>query len=176
MFAGYLGQQGLSHASIKVYLLAVHNLHISASLHEKFSRKLTPRLELVLKGIKKEKAKSAPLQVAYPSHLKQWAVYNQFLLSTQLITTLSSGQPAVLHSLASWGVKSSPFPPKMLTIPASTYRWPTLPKTTQQQYKLPSNIPKQTHSGRELTCIWERTFVQWVQSYFTQTGPPICVC
>ena len=43
-----------------MYLSAVRNLHISASLHKEFSKQLTPRLELVLKGIKKEKAKSAP--------------------------------------------------------------------------------------------------------------------
>ena len=60
MFVSYLAQQGLSQASIKVYLSAVRNLHVSAGLHEEFSKQLTPRLELVLKGIKKEKAKSAP--------------------------------------------------------------------------------------------------------------------
>ena len=43
-----------------MYLSAVHNLHVSAGLHEEFSKQLTPRLELVLKGIKKEKAKSTP--------------------------------------------------------------------------------------------------------------------
>ena len=60
MFVSYLAQQGLSQAPIKVYLSAVRNLHVSAGLHEEFSKQLTPRLELVLKGIKKEKAKSAP--------------------------------------------------------------------------------------------------------------------
>ena len=60
MFVSYLAHQGLSHASIKVYLSAVRNLHISAGLHEEFSKQVTPKLELVLKGIKKERAKSAP--------------------------------------------------------------------------------------------------------------------
>ena len=60
MFVSHLAQQGLSHQSIKVYLSAVRNLHVSMGLHEEFSKQLTPRLELVLKGIKKEKAKVAP--------------------------------------------------------------------------------------------------------------------
>ena len=59
MFVSHLAQQGLSHQSIKVYLSAVRNLHVSMGLHEEFSKQLTPRLELVLKGIKKEKAKAA---------------------------------------------------------------------------------------------------------------------
>ena len=43
-----------------MYLSAVPNLHVSAGLHKEFSKQLTPRLELVLKGIRKEKAKSTP--------------------------------------------------------------------------------------------------------------------
>lgn len=66
MFVGHLAQQGLSHASIKVYLSAIRNLHVSSGLHEEFAKQLTPRLELVLKGIKKEKAKAAPLPTRMP--------------------------------------------------------------------------------------------------------------
>ena len=57
MFVSYMAQQSLSQASIKVYLSAVCNLHVSAGLHEEFSKQLTPRLKLVLKGIKKGKSK-----------------------------------------------------------------------------------------------------------------------
>ena len=56
MFVSHLAQEGLAHTSIKVYLSAVRNLHISAGYHEVFARQLTPRLELVLKGIKRDKA------------------------------------------------------------------------------------------------------------------------
>ena len=34
MFVSYLARQGLSQASIKVYLSAVRNLHVSAGLHK----------------------------------------------------------------------------------------------------------------------------------------------
>ena len=63
MFVGHLAQQGLSYASIKVYMSAVRNLHVSEGLHEEFAKHLTPRLELVLKGIKKE---SAPRRLRLP--------------------------------------------------------------------------------------------------------------
>ena len=53
LFVSHLAQQGPSHASIKVYLSAICNLHVSSGLHEEFAKQLTPRLELVLKGIKK---------------------------------------------------------------------------------------------------------------------------
>ena len=66
MFVSYLAQQGLSHTSIKVYLSAVHNLHVQGGLHEEFAKQLSPRLELVLKGIKLEKAKTAPPPTRLP--------------------------------------------------------------------------------------------------------------
>ena len=58
MFVSHLAEQGLTHSSIKVYLSAVRNLHVHAGLHEIFSKQLSPRLELVLKGIKRENAKT----------------------------------------------------------------------------------------------------------------------
>lgn len=60
MFLGHLAQQGLAYQTIKVYLSAVRNLHVSAGLHNKFAEQLTPRLETVLKGIKKDKAAANP--------------------------------------------------------------------------------------------------------------------
>ena len=60
---GHLAQQGLAHTSIKVYLSAVRNLHVTAGLHNAFALALTPRLELVLNGIKKE---TAPRRSRFP--------------------------------------------------------------------------------------------------------------
>ena len=54
LFITHLAQQGLSHATIKVYLSAVRNLHVTASLHKEFEEQLTPRLQMVMKGIKKD--------------------------------------------------------------------------------------------------------------------------
>ena len=60
MFVSHLAQQGLTHQTIKVYLSAVRNLHVTAGLHNQFAAQLTPRLEMVLKGIKKDKAAATP--------------------------------------------------------------------------------------------------------------------
>ena len=42
-----------------MYLLAVRNLHVKAGLHSEFAAQLTPRLEMVLRGIK-DKSSTAP--------------------------------------------------------------------------------------------------------------------
>ena len=62
MFVSHLAQQGLTHQTIKVYmyLSAVRNLHVTAGLHNQFAAQLTPTLEMVLKGIKKDKAAATP--------------------------------------------------------------------------------------------------------------------
>lgn len=59
MFVSHLAQDGLAYQTIKVYLSAVHNFHITAGLHKEFVQQLTPRLEMVLRGIKKDKAGTA---------------------------------------------------------------------------------------------------------------------
>ena len=66
LFTAHLAQEGLSHQTIKVYLSAVRNLHVTAGLHGEFARALTPRLELTLKGIKKESIKNNPPQIRLP--------------------------------------------------------------------------------------------------------------
>ena len=55
---------------IKVYLSAVHHMHISASMFSDFSQQLTPRLQLTRKGIQQSQALShpSPLESAYQSH------------------------------------------------------------------------------------------------------------
>ena len=66
MFISRLAEEGLAHQSIKVYLSAVRNLHVASGLHEEFSKQLTPKLEMVLRGIKKETAKSKSPRIRLP--------------------------------------------------------------------------------------------------------------
>ena len=66
LFVGHLAEDGLTHQSIKVYLSAVRNLHVSAGLHDHFSRQMTPRVEQVLKGIKKANSKTATNRIRLP--------------------------------------------------------------------------------------------------------------
>ena len=60
LFVTYLGQLGLTHKTIKVYLSAVKNLHITSGHFKSFEIQLSPRVERVLKGIKLSQAKSRP--------------------------------------------------------------------------------------------------------------------
>ena len=56
MFAAHLALSGLAHTSIKVYFSSIGNLHSSCSQHDAYHKALTPRLEQVLRGIKREQA------------------------------------------------------------------------------------------------------------------------
>ena len=58
LFATDLATSGLAYTSIKVYLAAVRHLHVTKGKHSQFTAQLTPRLQQVLKGIKKAQAVS----------------------------------------------------------------------------------------------------------------------
>ena len=60
LFTAHLAKEGLSHQTIKVYLSAIQNLHVTTGLYNEFAIAFTPHLELMLKGIKKESIKSNP--------------------------------------------------------------------------------------------------------------------
>ena len=66
MFASYLTKGGLPHQTINVYLSAVRNLHVTKGQHLDYMGALTPHLEMVLKGIKKESANHNPPQIKLP--------------------------------------------------------------------------------------------------------------
>ena len=66
MFVSHLAEEGLAHQTIKCYLSAVRNLHINFSAHDQFSSQLTPKLEMVLRRIKKELAKRSPSRIRLP--------------------------------------------------------------------------------------------------------------
>ena len=52
----YLATRNISAATIKVYLSAVRHMHLRRDLHNHFNRQLTPRLHLILRGIRKRQA------------------------------------------------------------------------------------------------------------------------
>ena len=54
LFVAYLAKEKLSYTTIKVYLAAIRNLHITARMHHTYQEQLTPYLEQVLQGIKKQ--------------------------------------------------------------------------------------------------------------------------
>ena len=70
LFATHLATRNISHSTIKVYLSAVRHLHVSAGLHDHFSLQLTPRLQQVLRGIKKRQALTHPPRIRLPITLQ----------------------------------------------------------------------------------------------------------
>ena len=66
LFATYLALERITYATIKVYLAAIRNTHVSAGLHSHFYQQLSPRLHSVLKGIKKTQAITQPAKIRLP--------------------------------------------------------------------------------------------------------------
>ena len=66
LFVTHLATGNISQATIKVYLSAVRHIHVLWGLHNSFNQQLTPRLQIILKGIKKHQAISHPPRVRLP--------------------------------------------------------------------------------------------------------------
>jgi len=56
LFVTHLATHNISLLTIKVYLSAVRYIHLCKGLHNQFNRQLTPRLNLILTGIKRRQA------------------------------------------------------------------------------------------------------------------------
>ena len=56
LFISHLATSNISQGTIKVYLSAVRHMHVCKGLHNHFNRRITPRLHLILRGIKKRQA------------------------------------------------------------------------------------------------------------------------
>lgn len=70
LFATHLASTNISHATIKVYLSAVRNLHVSAGYRDHFNLQLTPRLQQVLRGIEKHQSSTQLKRVRLPVTLQ----------------------------------------------------------------------------------------------------------
>ena len=66
LFVAYLAKERLSYTTIKVYLAAIRNLHTTARMHHTYQEQLTPYLEQVLQGIKKQQLTHAPTRERLP--------------------------------------------------------------------------------------------------------------
>ena len=66
LFTTHLASTNLSFTMIKVYLSAVRHLHVSEGYHDHFNLQLTPRLQLVLRGIKKHQSSTLPRRIRLP--------------------------------------------------------------------------------------------------------------
>ena len=73
-------KHNITHPTIKVYISAIRNLHVASRQHQHFANQLTPRLEQVLHGIKREQAYSLPAKVRLPITTQIMQQIKQLLL------------------------------------------------------------------------------------------------
>ena len=66
LFVAHLANEGLAHSTIKVYLSALHNLHIATGYHQTFTNQLTTRVKQVLQGIKWAQTRQSSPRVRLP--------------------------------------------------------------------------------------------------------------
>ena len=66
LFITSLALSNLAHTTIKAYLSAVRSLHIQSEVLHTFSAQLTPRVEMVLRGIKKAQCDKRSPRVRLP--------------------------------------------------------------------------------------------------------------
>ena len=65
-FATHLATTNISHATIKVYLSAIRQLHVAQGSLQYFNQQLTPRLQQTLKGIQKTQTATNPPRPRLP--------------------------------------------------------------------------------------------------------------
>ena len=92
LFAAHLAMSGLAYTSIKVYLSSIGNWHSACSQHEAYQKALTPRLEQVLRGIKKEQASRRTPHIRLPITVG---------IMTQIFSVLSKS-PNEYQSIMLW--------------------------------------------------------------------------
>ena len=92
LFTAYLGQRKLAFSTIRVYLSAVRSLHIAARMHQTFSSQLTPRVQQVVRGIRKAQALEKPTQLRLP-------VTIDIMLK---IKAILSSDPHKYHNIMMW--------------------------------------------------------------------------
>ena len=66
LFITHLASTNISYATIKVYLSAIRHMHVYRGWHNHFNQQLTPRLQLILRGIRKHQSSTHVPRVRLP--------------------------------------------------------------------------------------------------------------
>ena len=168
LFVTHLANQNLAYSTIKVYLAAVRSAHVAQGKHRSFESQLTPRLLLVMKGIRKLTSISKPPRVRLP-------ITTDIL---QGINTVLSAEPDSYLNKMMWAAccmaffgfyvqVSSQYPPSIITTLRCTCHsqishWIEGIPPIRCVYIL--NSPKLTLLGRVLTFIWAELTSRFAQS------------
>ena len=66
LFITHLASTNICYATIKVYLSAIRHMHVYRGWHNHFNQQLTPRLQLILRGIRKHQSSTHVPRVRLP--------------------------------------------------------------------------------------------------------------
>ena len=99
LYIAHMGQKGLSHSTIRVYLSAIRSLHVAKGQHNHFTAQYTPRLRQVLHGIQTEQAFILEPRTRLPITIQ---------LMRQ-IKTLISAKPYTYHHTMIWAACCTAF-------------------------------------------------------------------
>ena len=94
LFISHLATSNISQGTIKVYLSAVRHMHVCKGLHNHFNRQITPRLHLILRGIKKRQAGTHSGKTRLPITIQM--LYN--------IKALLSKKPPSYYNTTLWAM------------------------------------------------------------------------
>ena len=80
LFTTHLVTHIISLATIKVYFSAVRHMHLCRGLHDHFNQQITPRLQLILRDIKRRQACTNPIRQRLPVTTQMLCQIRQLLL------------------------------------------------------------------------------------------------
>ena len=92
-------KQNITYSTTKVYISAIRNLHVASGQHRHFTDQLTPRLEQVLHGIKKEQSYRLPTKIYLPITIEIMRQIKELLLQN----------PHDCNSILMWAVCCAAF-------------------------------------------------------------------
>ena len=99
LYTAHMGQKVLSHSTIKVYLSAIRSLHVTVGQHKHFSSQVTPRLQQVLRGIRKEQASNTEPHTRLPITIQIMRQLKQLI----------AGKPHGYHNTVIWAACCTAF-------------------------------------------------------------------
>ena len=165
LFATHLATTKISHATIKVYLSAIRQLHVAQGSLQYFNQQLTPHLQQTLKGIQKTQTATNPPKPRLPITVDIMQDIKHLLLhKPQSYTNTMIWAACCLAFLDSRGSVNSPYQPRtsMISLAIShLIMYPWTAKITHTCYRSPSNNQKWTHFAR----MFMYTLVQQVTPY-----------
>ena len=166
LFVSYLASLNLSHSTIKVYLSGIRSLHVSQGHHTSFSLQLTPRLQQVLKGIRKHQASGTSPRIRRPITIQIMAG----------IKSVLQKNPHLYHNIMMWAACCLAF---FGFLRSSEFTVPSQAAFDMDTHLLPTDLAIDNKTNPQLLTVKIKQsktdpFRQGVTLFLGRTESPIC--